>query len=124
MQHEITQRGCLLDASGKLNEPGYSKNYTLEYDRTDIKASSWRIKEWDYYLVTNSRFGVALTIADNSYMGLDSISFFDFTRPWVKTKSPIQLLTKGRKNLSPTSEIGDIKSTGKKHSITTRFWNA
>lgn len=117
MQHEITQRGPLLNEQGALNEPGYAKSFILDYDRRDIKANSRRIKEWDYYLVTNSRFGIALTIADNSYMGLDSISFFDFNRPWVKTKNAVQLLTKGRKNLSPTSEIGDIKSKGKKHSI-------
>lgn len=117
MQNEILQRGPLLDESGKLREAGYSKRYILEYDRRDIKADAGRIKEWDYYLVTNKRFGLALTIADNSYMGIDSVSFLDFTQPWTKTKSVFQLLTKGRKNLSPTSEIGDVKSGGTKHTI-------
>lgn len=112
MQHEIIEKGTLLDENGKLREPGYSKLFLLDYDRRDIKAPSCRIKEWDYYLITNNRFGVALTIADNSYMGIDCISFFDFTTPWVKTKSSIKWRTKGRKNLSPTPEIGDTK-TGK-----------
>ena len=35
------------------------------------------MKEWDYYYVGNDHFGVALTIADNSYMGLDSISYYN-----------------------------------------------
>ena len=38
------------------------------------KAGKLRIKEWDYYCVNNGHFALALTIADNSYMGLDSIS--------------------------------------------------
>ncbi|NCB42307.1 MAG: DUF2804 domain-containing protein [Clostridia bacterium] len=117
MQHEITQRQPLLDESGKLKEAGYSKSFLLEYDRRDIKASSWRIKEWDYYLVMNQRFGIALTVADQSYMGFDSISFFDFEQALVKTKSSLQLFPKGNKNLPPTSEIGDISSSGSNYSI-------
>lgn len=39
-----------------------------------------RLKEWDYYLISNGHIAVALTIADNSYMGLDSISFCGWTR--------------------------------------------
>lgn len=117
MQYEITQRGPLLDESGKLNEAGFSKNFIKEYDRRDIKAAPRRIKEWDYYLVMNSRFGVALTIADNSYMGIDSISLLDFTQPWIKTKNSVELFTKGHKNLSPTPEIGDIRSAGKNYAI-------
>jgi len=39
-----------------------------------------RIKEWDYYLIYNDHFGVALTVDDNSYMGLMSISFLDFDK--------------------------------------------
>ena len=43
----------------------------LEYDRNDVKGHAMRIKEWDYYLVMNGQFALALTIADNSYVGLD-----------------------------------------------------
>ena len=32
-----------------------------------------RIKEWDYYLVNNGRYALALTVADNGYMGMDTI---------------------------------------------------
>ena len=76
-QHEITERHALLDEQGKLIEPGYAKKLILDYDRNAIKAGSMRIKEWDYYLVTCDDFAVALTIDDNSYMGLDSISLLD-----------------------------------------------
>ena len=87
MQHEITTSSPLLDGSGNLREPGYAKRLLPIYRRADIKAPASRIKEWDYYLVTNDHFAVALTIDDNGYMGLDSISFLHFDERWERTKS-------------------------------------
>lgn len=72
MQNEITKKSPLLDKNGRLLQKGYSKTMLLEYDRKAIKASPLRIKEWDYYLIMNDDFAVALTVADNSYMGLMS----------------------------------------------------
>ena len=66
MQHEITTRHALLDEQGKLIEPGYSKGLLMDYDRKAIKGGALRIKEWDYYLIANNDYAVALTIADNS----------------------------------------------------------
>ena len=63
MQHEITTAGPLLDGSGNLREPGYAKRLLPIYRRADIKAPASRIKEWDYYLIANDHFAVALTIA-------------------------------------------------------------
>jgi hypothetical protein len=117
LQQEITNPGPLLDAEGNLTKPGYAKKLIYKYDRKAIKANSLRIKEWDYYLVTNDHFAVALTIADNSYMGLDSISFLNFDEVWEKTASVMQLLTRGRKNLPSSSAEGDVRSGGKNHRI-------
>ena len=90
MQHEITTAGPLLDGSGNLREPGYAKRLLPIYRRADIKAPASRIKEWDYYLIANDHFAVALTIDDNGYMGLDSISFLHFDQRWERTKSPMR----------------------------------
>jgi hypothetical protein len=118
MQHKIEKRHPLLNEKGELIECGYANSLILDYDRKAIKASKWRIKEWDYYLITNEKYAVALTIADNSYMGLDSISLLDLTEnPWEKTVSKMQAFTWGKKNLPSTSESGDVFSKGKKHFI-------
>lgn len=115
--HEITERGKLL-LNGELREAGYSKRMLLEYDRKDIKACPVRIKEWDYYLITNGRYALALTIADNSYMGLDSVSLLDFGEsPWEQTTSPMQFFTFGKKNFPSVSDSGNVYSSGKKHRI-------
>ncbi len=117
MQHKITDKKPLLDSKGHLTEAGYATSLVLEYDRNMIKASKSRIKEWDYYYIGNSHFGVALTIADNSYMGLDSISLLNFDEKWEITKSPMQVFTYGKKALPSTSVSGDVKTSGKGYYI-------
>lgn len=117
VQHEITKSAPLLDDKGNLKEPGYAKKLLPIYNRNDIKAGKLRIKEWDYYLVINDHCAVALTIADNSYMGLDSISFLNFDERWEKTVSPMQILTMGKKNMPSSSSAGDVGIQGKNYRI-------
>ena len=118
--HQIKERRPLLDASGALTEPGYATSLLLEYDRSAIRAGSLRIKEWDYYLVTCDDFGIALTIDDNSYMGLDSISLLDFREGWEHTNSPMQIMTRGKKNLPASSAEGDTVTEGRGYAIAFR----
>ena len=114
MQHEITGAIPLLDEKGNLTQAGYAKRLLPVYDREKVKGGFARLKEWDYYYVGNDRFGVALTIADNSYMGLDSISFLSFgEKPWEVTKSPMRLFPMGKTGLPRTSERGITKISGK-----------
>ena len=68
----MTVSGSLLDEKGKLAEAGYATKLIKTYDRKHIAAHPLRIKEWDYYLIQSDRYALALTIADNGYMGLDS----------------------------------------------------
>ena len=116
-QHEITERRPLLDASGNLTEPGYAKFLLPVYRRGDIKANKLRIKEWDYYCINNGHFALALTIADNSYMGLDSISLLNLDEGWEITKSPMKAFTNGKVCLPESSETGDVHSAGRNYSI-------
>lgn len=120
MQHEIKNSMLLLDERGNLREAGFAKKLLPIYKRSDIKAGSFRIKEWDYYLISNDHFAVALTIADNSYMGLDSISFLWFDEGREKTVSRMQVLTRGRKRLPYSSNEGDVSSKGRGYEITFR----
>ncbi len=104
----------LLDDNGNLLNPGWSTNLVYEYDRNDVKASKLRIKEWDYYYIGNSKFGIALTIADNGYMGFVSATLLDFALKWQQTSSVMTLFPMGKMNLPKTSEFGDIKFTNKR----------
>ena len=119
MQHEITTAIPLLDRQGNLTEAGFAKRLLPVYNRADVKGGFARLKEWDYYYVGNDCFGVALTIADNSYMGLDSVSFLWFgEQPWQITKSPMRIFPMGKTNLPSTSAAGLSTISGKGYQLT------
>ncbi len=120
MQHEITRRRPLLDANGNIAEPGFARSLLPVYTRKAVKASPLRIKEWDYYLVGNGRFAVALTVADNGYMGLDSVSFIDLENLWQQTVSPISALPLGRRRLPESSAHGDVAVSASGRSLAFR----
>ena len=56
--------GPLHRLDGALSACGWATQLELAYDRTRIKAPGWRIKEWDYYLVNDGAYAVALTLSD------------------------------------------------------------
>ena len=119
MQHEITSAIPLLDPQGNLTEAGYAKRLLPVYNREQVKGGFARLKEWDYYYVGNDRFGIALTIADNSYMGLDSVSFLWFgDSPWEITKSPMRIFPMGKTDLPHSSVSGVSKISGKGYALT------
>lgn len=113
----LTQRGPLHGADGRLVEAGYATSLIKTYDRARIKASPLRIKEWDYYLISNDSFALALTVADNGYMGLDSISFIDLDAQTHHTASRMVPFPMGRRNLPANSAAGRIAVQGKQYSI-------
>ena len=107
--HEVTKVQPLLKEDGSLREPGWSRRLYQVYDRNAIKAPKFRIKEWDYYLVLSEKnnFGVAFTISDDGYIGLQSVSLLDFSKPWEHTETILNALPMGKLKLPSTSEKGD-----------------
>ena len=108
MQRELTS-GRLLDASGALSQAGWSTRLIRAYDRADIRAPQWRIKEWDYYLIDDGENALCLTIDDNSYMGMLSATLLNRQTPCERTKSIILPFTRGKVGLSGTSARGDVE---------------
>lgn len=111
-QHRLSV-GPLLDEKGNLTEKGYATKLVKEYNRSSISTSAFRIKEWDYYLISSDCYALALTISDNGYMGMDSISLIELDRNRQTTTSKIVPFTLGRRHLPKTSEVGDICVRGK-----------
>ncbi len=77
MQKQFTQPGPVLDANGSPY-PGYSTKSILTYRRKAIKASPFRIKEWDFYQVTDRKMCMQFTVGHAAYAGQVGIMFFDF----------------------------------------------
>lgn len=107
--HEVTKPKKLLSEDGSLAEPGWSKSLIQQYSRKDVKVPKFKIKEWDYYLVLSPSFdfGAAFTISDNGYFGLQSVTLFDFSKPWEHTQTVLNAFPMGKLALSPTSEKGN-----------------
>ena len=116
MQRRIITPGNLHDENGHLTQTGYATSLVLQYDRARVKAHPLRLKEWDYYYIGNDNYGLALTVADNGYMSMDSISFLDFGKNSQGTHSRMNILPK-RRNLPLTSAQGDIHAQGKDYEI-------
>lgn len=108
MQREIKLPGFVLDEAGKPQFPGYSKQPVLTYDRKRIKASKWRIKEWDYYAVLSPTYGCSMTIADLSYSAMVTVVVFDFVKKQLWRKTKLLWLTFGKLGLPSSSESGDV----------------
>ena len=103
--HEVTNVQPLLNEQGNLAEPGWSRKLVQQYDRTAIKALPFRIKEWDYYLVMSQEFAVCMTVSDMGYMGLESVTFLDFTKPYEHTEGPTVLFPMGSIPMPRTATI-------------------
>ena len=113
MQKEMTNLGLLLNQEGHLKEAGWARTPVKTYRRSDIKAEPWRIKEWDYYLVSNDHFGIALTMADNSYMGMVSVSVLYFDEKREKTSSVMTPFPFGSFHMPESSRNGNCDYYGK-----------
>lgn len=105
--HEVTTVQPLLKEEGSLREPGWSKNLVQIYNRNQIKAPKFRIKEWDYYLVLNEEFAGAFTISDDGYIGLQSVSLLNFKEGWEHTETILNPFPMGKYKLPSTSEMGN-----------------
>ena len=79
MEKELLKKGPVLDEKGRPI-PGYSRKSTLVYDRKAIKAPAWRIKEWDFYQISNERLCLQFTIGHAAYAGQVSLMLFDFIK--------------------------------------------
>mgnify|MGYP000425161091 FL=1 len=108
MQHEITQAIPLLDEQGELTQPGWARRLLPVYDRS---------KERDCYLVMNRQCALAITISDNRYMGMDSISLIDLWEGWQVTRSPMRLMPLGGTGLPQSSLRGSCARAGRGYGL-------
>ncbi len=112
-EHEISAPGPLLDAQGRLKEPGFARSLVLDYDRKAIRVPAFRIKEWDYYCILAEDYGIALTIADNGYLGLVSATVLDLTASCEITESRMSAFPMGTWRLPASSRMGKTRAIRK-----------
>ena len=74
MQREITTSVDLLDAGGKLLNPGWAKTTNWSYNRDTIpEALLNRLREWDYMLITNEHYGFSISMSNRGGKGFMTV---------------------------------------------------
>lgn len=125
MQIEIKEKIPIHDEKGHITKEGWAKQPFWQYERKKIKASKFKIKEWDYYAAISHKngFGVALTISDMGYIGFSSLTFFDFKNKFYNSSDSLFFFPMGKLNFSSKSDEGVIKYEDKKISILVETYN-
>lgn len=104
-QLQITEKTPLLDESGNVFRPGYCVTNLYEYKRSAIKANPTRIKEWDFYQISNPRYTLQMVIADISLGGMGNFTLFDRETGERYEQISISLLTFGKLGLEENTEL-------------------
>lgn len=120
MQKRMLLEGPLHSREGKLNEAGYATRQIKRYERARLKAGKLRIKEWDYYLILSDQLAFALTVSDNGYLGLDSISLIDLDKKTQHTATRLCPFPMGKRSMPESSQKGVVRAVGKNYDITFR----
>lgn len=111
-QNRITEKTMLLDEKGNVINPGYCEYNRYLYNRKDIKAKPGKIKEWDYYQISDDRHTIHFNIFDVSIAGSFKFTMFDRVTGEEIEKFAVTLLTYGNLELE--------NDTNKPHAISFR----
>ena len=103
-QNEITEPTPLLDENGALTSPGYCVHNYYEYDSSAVTASKVRIKEWDFYQFSNSRYMVQITVSDIYVGGGYFFTLKDMQTGEKYEASSLALFTMGKLGLETNAE--------------------
>lgn len=109
MSKEITTQSDLFDENGFLIQDGWARKPILRYNRENLRAKWYRLKEWDNYVINHPDYNFSITIADVGYMGLVSFELIDYKEQKVYSGGLNKFFTKGSWNLPLSSEKGDIE---------------
>ena len=95
MQKEIVTRSDIVDSNGLVQNPGWARNDLFNYDRSRLKVSACRIKEWDFWEVFNSDYRIVMNIFDIGMAGVAQFTFTDFRTKKSENALLLKLCTRG-----------------------------
>lgn len=85
--YEIKAGGDVPGLFGRVDQAGFSRKPCLHYNRDNLKAPRFRVKEWNYLLVTTPRYALAFTISDLGYARMGSATVIDLKTGFQETKT-------------------------------------
>ncbi len=114
-QTRFTTPTPVLDPNGHPN-PGWASEGLLQYNRAAIRAPFYRIKEWDWYQVSDDTKALQFTFGHASYAGQVGVMLFDFTNnKHIFTKDVLLPLPFSSLHLEPSAEEDSVLTFDKKN---------
>lgn len=114
MEHRFMQPGPVLDEKGHPVS-GWASSGLLQYRRKAIRAPFYRIKEWDWYQVSNDHLALQFTYGHASYAGQAGVMLFDFKKgEQIFVKDIILPLPFGSLHLEESAEEDGVLEYDKK----------
>ena len=92
-QIEVKEPIKLLNKDGSLTQPGWAKRNIIEYNREDIRASKWTVKEWDFYQVGCKDFIVQFNFFNISLASAATIGYVNLKTGEVVNDMILDLAT-------------------------------
>lgn len=82
METEIISPTNLLDKNGFLIKEGWARYPYWKYNKKEINSNVFRIKEWEYYAITNQidEYSIILSIRNLGYSKAISLSYIDYKK--------------------------------------------
>ncbi len=102
------KRQRLLTRKGRLRHPGWAAADTFEYNKESIRHPSRR-KEWERYLLFNSRYAFQVTYGNAGWAGLAGVTLVDFATG--------ERFSSGKRKLFPGDTLDLDFSGGQPHSL-------
>lgn len=114
MEKRFTSPEPVLNQNG-VPTPGWASYGVLQYNRKGIKAPPWRIKEWDWYQISDAEKALQFTYGHASYAGQIGAMLFDFEKgEQIFVKDKIVALPFGGLKLGASAEDDTVLEYDKK----------
>lgn len=102
-QKEITSPVKLLNDNGTLAVTGWARRNLFDYDRKAV-ASKGRLKEWDFYQISNGIYLVQISFFNIALASAASATLIDMRSGKKIASASVNLFTRNRYILPPKSD--------------------
>ncbi|MDO5124029.1 MAG: DUF2804 family protein [Eubacteriales bacterium] len=110
MQNEIKTEIDVLDASGIVKNPGWSRHAVFSFDKSLCK-SRFRLTEHDSYIITNEQVVVYLSVSELGAVAQVSAMIIDLSTGEIDHRTLNNYMSFGKLNMPISSKNGDTTYT-------------
>lgn len=107
MQNEITARQKLLDENGNVANPGWCRRNLYDYNIENRSVNIMRLKEWDFYQISNGKIMVQLNLFNISLATCATFGFVDLKSGRKFDSMSIELFTPSKNRMNKNGDTNN-----------------